>query len=304
MKNILVVLLIIGICSCKKADEPQTNYYSFKTNWLIGEWSLKKGVQLSEYQGDTIFAVLDSTKSIYYPGGSKYESLFKVKLSFNANGTYQYNEKNSVESGSINSEWKWLNSSQNATHLYFPIAFNSYLGDAVNTPFKLLKLSETQLIIEDTRGFFQFEYERVTPINNEGGFEPIKLISPQLIVGNWQLAKYHETFSDGRAQWTENDTLFYQYYDYYMVLHTSREEYSLTVSLGENGSSQTVESRSGQAHNYFDSWYWSDETEPHKSIYMYPVLNSCIVGFTVKTISQDSLVLEYDKVSYKFKRKN
>jgi hypothetical protein len=302
MKKNLLVLLVVSICACNPENEPQGDCYSFKTSWLTGEWSLKLGVQLSEYMGDTVFVAKDSTKFTYSVGGGKQESLFKVKLHFDKNGGYKYEETNDNGTGSIESRWKWLNTSQNATHLFFPIAFNSYFGDAVSLPYQVITLSETQLVIEDIRGYFHFEYTRTSPIDNQGVFEPIKLIQPQQILGNWKLEDYSETFSDGRRRWLENDTLFYETYDYYQVLQTVKEKYELTIAIGENGSFTSTENRDGQLNTQYDYWYWSDETEPHKMIYLFPVINGTIADFKVKTLSEDTLVVEYEKITYTFKK--
>jgi len=314
LKKLFYLLLLLTLYSCNKEEEPQIDRYPFKSSWIIGEWALKKGVQLSEYKGDTIFTVADNTKTVYYTG-IKRNSPFKVKVKFDENGSYSYEETNEFNSGSINSTWKWLNSSQNKTQLLFPIAFNGYFGENPTTPFQLIKLDEKQLIVEDIGGYFYFEYERVGTLDDRGDFEPIQLISPQSIIGNWKLTSFYEPLyiKNGTAKWVENDTFYYQAYDYNQTLRTDKEKYALTVSFTEKGNFTYSEERNNILQPLSHRcWFWNDENEPHTSFSFPPILHGYNIQFMIKTLSRDSLIIVTDQplfidynsppISYKFKR--
>lgn len=286
---LLLLTLITLSISCKK-DETISAYKPFKSNWILGKWSLTKGVQLSELGGDTVFIVENNIKSLYYFGGYINKSKFIVDISFLDNGGYIYNEENEFESGTINSNWKWLNSSQNKTHLEFSIAFNGDFTNSIARAYKIIELSENKLIIEDIRGYFRFEYKRVSSINNEGDFEQIKLISPQLIIGNWKLKTYQESITNYCEIWFQNDTL-YEQYNYEQ--QPSFGIYSNYISIKENGDYLATSESNGVTYKFPEYWFWTDSNEPHKMIMINPLLSVGVHDWEITTLNNNTLVIEY-----------
>jgi hypothetical protein len=170
------------------------------------------------------------------------------------------------------------------------------------TAFKLIKLSETKLIVEDMHGYFHFEYRRARPIIDEGQLEPVNSVSPQEIIGEWKLARFYEPYNDGTAQWYSNDTLYQQYI--VQGIQTSKVVYSLTVNFNEAGDFYANENRSNISRDIYDYWYWTDDIEPHLILKFPSIIQVAYGNYEIQKLNQDSLVIIKDNTIFSFGRTN
>jgi hypothetical protein len=324
MKHGIILTLIIFLGCNKENSEPETD--SICANCIYGKWELTYCEKIID--GDTI-QVFENGKLYELSSGvrlSQYEGHLILEFQ---EGKLIYDE---LTEGYINGEddrinceedWKWINTAFSKTHLKFRIRFSANNDIDI---FRIKELSNDELILEYRR-VWSIEYYSLLKFrkieDNEiiaDNYEQRIIQKPSNIIGSWELEECLDKTNDSIFSKLINDTLAVQYFilvgrpPVYQKV-TDRYIYILSMTMDDSGNLIATEDRDEGINKIEGYWYWTDDDNPHKNIYIEPTIANLITDYELRSIDESSFELIHtyhgiiddtstQVIYYRFRRNN
>ena len=334
----LLSFILTIVFSCNKVnDNLESQNEIVCIDCLYGKWKLEYGIFISG--NDTNMLYKDSKFHDYSYGVKRrvYDGYIVLNIDENQ---YEYIEYDGFwkDTLSFTENWKWLDTYLSKTHLNIRIDFNLNNGSLLS--YKIIELKDNMLKVERIHQAYwgvekmQLSFSKLKDQNDiDVNYSKRVIQHPANIIGKWELVEYEEIVNDSTFTRYNNDTVLKQFYSisgYNQIYHvkTYNKYYcKLNIDINEKGELSAeknvgatwVKSDATEWHGPYvdqfyglskfrDYWNWVDYSNPHDSVYFFPLMSFYNFDYKINFINDNEFELLHElensiSVYYKYVRK-